>query len=40
VKSIGVDFASSRSLLILGGWVMAVSNFFNRTVELLKKKYN
>lgn len=34
------DFSSSRYILITCGWVMAVSNFFDRTYsKLIQKKY-
>lgn len=39
-RVVGFDFTSSKHLLIACGWVMAVSNFFNQTVDkLFKRKF-
>ena len=36
---VGLDFGSSRHLLIVCGWVMAVSDFFNQNLpKMIKKK--
>lgn len=37
---VGFDFSSSRHLLLACGWLMAVSNFFNRSLDLFRLKFH